>query len=81
MSQMMGYEEIMNSWQLISSNAAKTLHVTDHYGIEAGKPANFIVLDAKNYYEALSNDARVLSSWRGGTKIAESQPAETHLYF
>ena len=53
--QMMGYEEIMNSWKLISVNAAKTLHVSDHYGIEKGKPANFIVLDAKNYYDALTN--------------------------
>ena len=79
--QMMGYEEIMNSWQLISSNEAKTLHVTDHYGIEAGKPANFIVLDAKDYYEALTNDARVLSSWRGGKKIAENRPAEKHVLF
>ena len=79
--QMMGYEEIMNSWKLISVNAAKTLHVSDHYGIEKGKPANFIVLDAKNYYEALSNDAQVLSSWRGGVKISENSPAEKHVCF
>ena len=79
--QMMGYEEILNSWKLIADNAAKTLHITDHYGIEPGKPASFIVLDAKNYYEALIRDAKVLSSFRNGTKIAESAPSETAVLF
>ncbi|MBR3264481.1 MAG: cytosine deaminase, partial [Erysipelotrichaceae bacterium] len=50
--QMMGYEEIMNSYKLITYNAAKTLHISDNYGIAINKPASFIVLDAKNYYDA-----------------------------
>ena len=42
--QMMGYEEIMNAYRFISINGAKTLHISDSYGIEEGKPASFIVL-------------------------------------
>ena len=79
--QMMGYEEIMDSYKLICHNAAKTLHITDHYGIEAGKPANFIVLDAENYYEALTGNAPVLYSYRHGKKIAEKASADGKVLF
>src|SRR5699024_4881991 len=43
--QMMGYEEIMNSYRFISTNAARTLHLGDSYGIRVGNPADFIILD------------------------------------
>ena len=72
--QMMGYEEIMNSYKFITENAAKTLHITDHYGIEAGKPASFVVMDAKNYYDALNRNAAVLYSFRNGAIIAWNTP-------
>lgn len=62
----MGYEDIMNSYRFITTNAAKTLHITDHYGIESGKPASFIVLDAKDYFEALSCNSPVTASCRFG---------------
>ena len=67
--QMMGYEEIMNSYRFITLNAARTLHITDHYGIEPGKPANFIVMDAENYYDALNRNSSVLYSFRNGRII------------
>ena len=79
--QMMGYEEIMNSYQLITTNAAKTLHISDHYGIEIGKPADFIVLDADNYYDALNQNACVLLSYRNGRKIAENTPTQKNVLF
>ena len=80
-SQMMGFEQIMDSYKLISHNGARTLHVSDRYGIEPGKPASFIVLDAKNYYEALVKDAKVLYSYRNGRKIAENAPASEKVLF
>ena len=79
--QMMGYEQIMDSYKLITYNGAKTLHISDHYGIEVSKPASFIVLDAKNYYEALIKDSIVLYSYRNGKKIVENKPSETNLLF
>ncbi|MBQ6342257.1 MAG: cytosine deaminase [Anaerolineaceae bacterium] len=79
--QMMGYEDIMDSYKLITYNAAKTLHISDHYGIEEGKPASFIVLDAENYYEALSRNSVVLCSYRNGKKIAENTPPEKKIVF
>jgi cytosine deaminase len=79
--QMMGYQEIMDSYKLITHNAAKTLHITDRYGIEVNKPADFIVLDAENYYEALTRDSAVLCSYKNGRKIAENTPSEKKTLF
>ena len=79
--QMMGYEEIMNSYNFITYNGAKTLHISDHYGIEEGKPANFIVLDAGNYYEALNYDAPVLASFREGKLLVRSEGIKTEILF
>ena len=80
-TQMMGYEEILNSYRLITTNAAKTLHISDQYGIEPGKPASFVVLDASDYYEALNKNAAVLLSVKDGRKIAGTSPAETEVLF
>ncbi len=76
-SQLMGYEEIVRSFDLITDNSAKTLHIEDSYGIEAGKPASFIVLDAENEYEAIRKQAAVLYSIRNGKIIAQTSPRET----
>ena len=79
--QMMGYEEIMNSYKLITYNAAKTLHISDNYGIAINKPASFVVLDAKNYYDALVKDATVLYSYRNGRKIVANSPSKQNVLF
>ena len=79
--QMMGYGDIMNSYKFISTNAARTLHLGEHYGIAEGRPAGFIVMDAENYYEALNTNAPVLASYKNGKKIAESARAERKALF
>ena len=79
--QMMGYEDIMNSYRFISTNAAKTLHLGESYGIRAGNPASFILLDAKNYYDALNTNATVLLSCRNGRVVAEGRPGSKEAKF
>ncbi|KQL21643.1 cytosine deaminase [Cytobacillus solani] len=78
-SQLMGYEQIVNSIDLITSNSAKTLQIEEVYGIEEGKPANFIVLSAENEYEAIRKQASVRYSFRNGKIIAETKPSETSI--
>ena len=73
--QMMGYQEIMDSYKLISTNAAKTLHLGERYGIQAGRPASFILLGADNFYNALNRKSEVLYSFKEGRLIAKSTPA------
>lgn len=76
-SQLMGYEEIINSIDLITVNSAKTLNLTENYGIDKGKPANLIVLSAENEYEAIRKQAVVRYSIRNGRIISETKPSET----
>ncbi|MGM0793267.1 MAG: cytosine deaminase [Bacillota bacterium] len=78
-SQLMGYEEIVRSFDLITDNSARTLHIEDSYGIESGKPASFIVLDAENEYEAIRKQAAVLYSIRNGRIIAQASPRQTSI--
>lgn len=42
------------------------MNVEDAYGIEVGKPANFLVLDADTPFEAVRQRADVLASIRHG---------------
>ncbi|MNV43468.1 Cytosine deaminase [compost metagenome] len=78
-SQLLGYDQIVNSIDLITKNSARTLNIEDMYGIEVGKPANFIVLEAENEYETIRKQAGVLYSFRAGRKIAETKPRDTSI--
>ena len=78
--QMMGYEEILNSYRLITHNAAKTLHLSEEYGIREQNPANFIILNAPNFYDALNQKSEVLYSYRSGRLLCKTEPARTELY-
>ena len=62
-------DEINKAFDLITYHGANIMRVNDEYGIEAGKPANFIVLDAKDPYEAIRERAEVLMSIRQGEYI------------
>jgi len=79
--QMMGYEEILNSYKLITYNAAKTLHLGDSYGIKEGNPASFIILNADNFYNALNEKKEVLYNFTKGKLIAKTEPAKKTVLF
>nr|WP_321316326.1 cytosine deaminase [uncultured Ligilactobacillus sp.] len=70
----MGHQDILNSYNFVTNNAAKTLHIMDHYGIEVGKPANCIILNGNNFYDVLNCHAEVLFSIRNGKLIVETEP-------
>lgn len=78
--QLMGYEQIMDSIDLITTNSAKTLHIEDQYGIEVGKPANFIVLPATDSYDAIRRQVSVRYSIRNGKIIAATKPTHPTLF-
>ncbi len=79
--QMMGYEEILNSYKLITHNAAKTLHLGNSYGIKEGNPASFIVLNSDNFYNALNEKKEVLYNFTKGKLIAKAEPAKKSVLF
>lgn len=79
--QMMGYEEILNSYQLITHNAAKTLNLGEDYGIKEGNSASFVILNHKNFYHALNEKSEILYQFNKGKCLASTKPAETKLHF
>jgi len=66
LAQTMSFDELDRCLDLITYNGAKALNVEDQYGIEEGKPANFLVLDADSPFEAVRQRADVLASIRNG---------------
>lgn len=46
-------DEINKAFDLITTKGANIMGMNDEYGIETGKPANFIVLDAQDAYKAI----------------------------
>lgn len=72
---MMGYEDLETALDLITDNGAKTLNIYDNYGIEVGKPANFIVLEGGNDLEVIQKQGEVLYSVRKGEVLVSRQPA------
>lgn len=79
--QMMGYEEILESYKIITYNAAKTLNLGDSYGIKEGNPASFIVLNSDNFYNALNEKKEVLYNFTKGKVIAKTEPAKKEIMF
>ncbi|HDY7865806.1 TPA: cytosine deaminase [Vibrio vulnificus] len=78
--QVMGYDQINNSLDLISTNSARTLNILDKHGIEAGKPGSLLILPAENGFDAVRRQVPVRYSVRHGKVIAETQPATTHIH-
>ncbi|KRN87304.1 cytosine deaminase [Ligilactobacillus acidipiscis] len=79
--QLMGYQQLQNSFNFTTYNGAKTLHISADYGIEVGKSANCILLDGTNFYDVLNEHRSVLFNIRHGKVLVETKPAETKLNF
>lgn len=78
---LMGYDEINASYQFVTENAAKALHILDHYGIEVGKPANCIIFNNNDFYNTLNERSEVLYSIRHGKVLVQTTPKQTTLNF
>jgi len=76
---MSGYEEIDDVLDLITTNSARALRIQDRYGIEEGKPADFLVLDAPSAFEALRLVPARLHVFKNGREVAYTTPARSML--
>ncbi|PTJ79140.1 amidohydrolase family protein [Staphylococcus kloosii] len=72
-------DEIDKALDLITYNGANILRVNEQYGIEEGKPANFIVIDAQDAYEAVRERAEVITSVRNGEYIFKRAPRKNDI--
>lgn len=78
--QMTGLAEIDACYDMITVHGAKTLQVENHYGIALGKPANLIVLNAQNPFQAIRDRATVLYVISQGKLLVQTQPPVTTWY-
>ena len=74
---MSGYEEINDVFDLITTNAAKALRIQDSYGIEEGKSADFLILDAPSAFEALRLIPTRLHVFKRGREVAQTLPGRS----
>jgi cytosine deaminase len=74
-AQMTGRDEMRSVFHMVTDAGARTLHIEDSYGIETGKPADLVVLDAQDELDALRRQsvARVVLS--KGKVVARTTPA------
>lgn len=72
---MMGYEDLATALDLITDNGAKALNISERYGIEVGKPANFIILEGFDDVDAIRRQGEVLWSVRAGQVLTCRQPS------
>lgn len=79
--QIMGYEEIQDSWRFVCTNGARTLHLNqEEYGLEPGCAAGIVILDAPDWFTALNLNAPVLRSYKKGKLVASTTPAATRVF-
>ena len=74
-AQMTGRSELFRAWEMVTTNPARAAEVP--YGIEEGKPANFVVFDCTDEAEAIR--LRPSARWvvRKGRVVAETEPARS----
>ena len=70
--------EVTACFDMVTANAARTLGLED-YGLAEGKPANLVLVDAPDRWDAVRRLATTTLVVRGGEVIAETSPAETRL--
>ncbi|PWC15805.1 cytosine deaminase [Brenneria roseae subsp. americana] len=71
---MMGYEDLQRCLDFVTDNSARAMNLGEKYGIAVGRPANLVILDAGNDYEALCRQAKARVSIRHGKVIMRRTP-------
>ncbi|MBN3728165.1 cytosine deaminase [Burkholderia sp. Ac-20379] len=71
---MMGYDELQRCLDFVTDHSAKALSLGERYGLEAGRSANLLVLDATSDYDAVRRQVKPLVSVRAGRVILRREP-------
>ena len=70
-------DEVQTLWDMTTATAAKLMR-KDDYGIEVGRPADLVVLDASDSVTALRTVAPVLAAWKNGRRTVTREPVKLH---
>jgi len=74
-----GRHEVMACFDMVTAHAARTLGITGRYGLEVDKPADLILVDAPDKWDAVRRLAATTLVIKNGRVIAETRPAATTL--
>ncbi|WP_291213991.1 amidohydrolase family protein [Hydrogenophaga sp.] len=77
-AQMTSQTGMRQCFDAVTTNAAKVMGLQG-YGIEAGKDASFVLLQARDPIEAIRLRATRLKVWRKGQLLSEAAPTVPHL--
>lgn len=78
---LLGSEDIDSSINMITDNAAKTLAIApQQYGIQVGKPANFVVMQATCVYDCIRTQSPVRFNVKNGQLLAENEPLKGKIH-
>ncbi len=72
---MSGYSQFSDLFDMITENSARTMNVEQDYGIEIGKCADLVILDAENEMEAIRLISECLYVIRKGKVVCSTKPA------
>jgi cytosine deaminase len=75
---MTGREEVIACFDMATEGGARTLGL-DGYGLAEGSPANFVLVDAQDKWEAVRRLAQTTLVVKDGEVVAEARPAEHRL--
>lgn len=70
-------EDMRECFHMITSRSAKLLNIRD-YGVQVGKPADFVVLDCQSPEAAIAELATVLFVYKRGRRSVTRHPAHLH---
>ncbi len=77
-AQMTSQAGMRQCFEAVTTNAARVMQLPD-YGIEVGKAASFVLLQARDPIEALRLRPARLKVWRRGVLLAETAPVVSEL--
>jgi cytosine/creatinine deaminase len=78
-AQLSGYHEIPRVWDLVTDNAAKLMGTEADYGVEPGRRADLIIVDAESDRDAIRMIAPVLFAVKNGKVVVQTAPARARL--
>jgi cytosine deaminase len=77
--QLTGYQELVDSLDLITVNSARALGIEKDYGIAEGKKADLLILDAYNELEVLRDQPARLYVMKNGKIISKTNARDTSI--
>ena len=77
---MSGYDQVPQLFDMITTNSAKTMNIEADYGIEVGKTADLIILDADTEFDAIRLMSECLYVIRRGSVVSKTEKAKRTVY-